>query len=522
MIPPHVYYQLAILGGLWLCIMLHSDWPSRSPLAHHKPTEPVPCTFKRNRSNEPTPFEGLPQRPHCAACEHEAAHPPPPPPLRPDPMPPTNRRPRMLDTSRHCCPYADCTDRGWLGLGHLRANGPPSGGPWRPFQCTSCAGSVLETHGTILHGKRVAGELIVHVVACLAEGVGMRATARGFEVAPQTVLPWLGEAAEPLRAFAASFLCDVHVKQVQLAALYAGLRGVKAGESSEANASKRLEHVRHWVWTAIDPERQLLLASDSGPRPLAMAQRVGHQVVQKLVPSWVPVGLPDGYRDDTMAVRSPCGCWHQPARQRAQGPAPQPRWRPWPALLSAQVVQSYRRWRLVDGKHRGVCGTREAVEQVLAACGWQSNTAFVERLNLDIRQRVAAIGRRGNTLCQGADGLRHQLVLCQVSHNFVLPHARWRQPLLVPEPTNGRGAAKLWRPGTPALAAGWTDQVWTLQAVLRSRVPPWSQPAGVCASRVVGSGKGREPEVATCVRRAGVEGGIRARGPLGGHESPLF
>jgi hypothetical protein len=36
-----------------------------------------------------------------------------------------------------------------------------------------------------------------------------------------------------------------------------------------------------------------------------------------------------------------------------------------------------------------VFGTLEAVQQVLAACGWTINTAFVERLNLDIRQRVA-------------------------------------------------------------------------------------------------------------------------------------
>jgi hypothetical protein len=36
---------------------------------------------------------------------------------------------------------------------------------------------------------------------------------------------------------------------------------------------------------------------------------------------------------------------------------------------------------------------------VLTACGWQSNTAFIERLNLDLRQHVAAVSRRINTLC---------------------------------------------------------------------------------------------------------------------------
>ena len=394
-------------------------------------------------------------------------------------MPPTNRHPRTVDTSAHFCPHTGCDYRGWLGLGNLRANGHPSGGPWRQFQCRACEGYFLETHGTLFHGKRVAVELIVRVLACLAEGLGIRATARVFEVAPHTVLHWLVEAAEHLRAFSAYFLCDLHVGQLQLDELYAVLRGVKAGEISEENALKRLEHARHWVWTAIDPESTLLLAIDIGPRTLAMAQRVVHQVVQVLAPGGVPLFLTDGFKEYATALLAHCGEWVQPPRRQATGPAPKPRWMPVPQLLYAQVVKTMRRRRLVDVKHRVVFGTREAVGQVLAACGWKIKTAFVERLNLDIRQRVAAIGRRVNTLCQGEDGLRHQLALFQVYHNFVLPHASLRQPLLVPEPTNGSGSAKVWRPCTPAMAAGLTDHVWSLKEVLLYRVPPWPQPQTV-------------------------------------------
>jgi IS1 family transposase len=55
-------------------------------------------------------------------------------------------------------------------------------------------------------------------------------------------------------------------------------------------------------------------------------------------------------------------------------------------------------------------------------CGWQSNTAFIERLNLSTRQHVAAVGRRVTTLCKGEDGLRQQVVLFQVYDHFCLPH----------------------------------------------------------------------------------------------------
>jgi len=131
-------------------------------------------------------------------------------------MPPTNRRPCAIDTSMHFCPHEGCDYRGWLGLGNLRANGHPSGGPWRQLYCRSCDGYFLETHGTLLHGKRLSVELIVRVVACLAEVLGIRATARVFEVDPNTVLQWLVEAAEQLRAFTIYFLCDVHAHQLQL------------------------------------------------------------------------------------------------------------------------------------------------------------------------------------------------------------------------------------------------------------------------------------------------------------------
>src|SRR4030095_11399205 len=61
--------------------------------------------------------------------------------------------------------------------------------------------------------------------------------------------------------------------------LYAVIRALKAGERSEEDASERLEGTRPWLWTAIDPVSTLLLAHEVGPRIVALAQRVGHQVV---------------------------------------------------------------------------------------------------------------------------------------------------------------------------------------------------------------------------------------------------
>jgi len=267
----------------------------------------------------------------------------------------------------------------------------------------------------------------------------------------------------------------VHVRQLQLDELYAVLRGVKEGELSAEQAIQRLEHSRRWVWTAIDPESKLLLAIEMGPRTLERAQRVVHQVVGVLAPGCVPAWLSDGFKGYLPAIVGHCGFWVHPERRQDQGPWPKPRWMPLPGLLYAQVIKQYRRKRLVGVKHHVVFGTLGTIAQVLAGCGWTINTAFVERLNLDIRQRVAAVGRRVNTLCKGEDGLQHQLALFHVYHNFVLAHASLRQPLRAPEATNGSGSAKVWQPCTPAMAAGLTDHVWTLKEVLMFRVPPWPQ-----------------------------------------------
>jgi len=464
------YYQLALLAIIWLFVMLHLT-ESKPGL----PAPPVPAKPKRKRSPEPKAFEGLTQKPHCVLCEQETGETHPPPPVRPDPMPRTHRRPRTVETSRHFCPHSHCDYRGWLRLNNLRANGHPNGGPWRQFHCTSCDGYFPEHHGTIFHGKQAAVELIVRVLACLAEGLGIRATARVFEVDANTVLHWLVEAAEQLTAFSAYFLCDLHVKQLQLDELYTVLNAVKAGEMREEEAIRRLSRSPHWVWTAIDPESKLLLVLAVGPRTLAMAQTVVHHVKRVLALGCVPLFLTDGFKEYRTALLAHFGHWVQPERRQAQGPTPQPRWRPLPQLLYAQVVKTTRRRCLVDVTHRVVFGTLGAVNQVLSPLGWQINTSFVERLNLNIRQHVAAVGRRVSTLCKGEDGLRQQLALYHVYYNFCLPHASLRQALPVPEATNARGSAKVWQPCTPAMAAGLTDHMWTLKEVLLYRVPPWPQ-----------------------------------------------
>src|SRR5215813_1316911 len=358
-----LFYQLLLVALVCLCCVLHALWPGARTGV--RPTLLQPSPPRPQRSRKPTPFAGLLHKPLCAACEQAAASghkaPRTPPPL----LTYARGRKRTIDSQNQFCPDLDCSYYGWLGRGNIRSNGHPGGNPWRQFQCVSCLGYFHQLHGTPLHGKHISPDKLGWAVTALAEGLGIRAVARVFEVDPNTVLQWLLEAAEHLQAFSRYGLRDVHVEQVQMDELFALLSAVKDGDISETQALKRLSRSPHWVWVAMDPVSKLILAVDVGDRTLAMAQRLVHQVTQVLAPDCAPLFLTDGFREYLTALVTHYGQWMPPKRRQAQGPMPQPRWMPRPELLYAQVVKSYRRRRIVGVKHHVVFGALKTVQEVL-------------------------------------------------------------------------------------------------------------------------------------------------------------
>ncbi len=66
--------------------------------------------------------------------------------------------------------------------------------------------------------------------------------------------------------------------------------------------------------------------------------------------------------------------------------------------------------------------------------------------------------------------LEKHLWLSLAYYHFVLPHESLRR--LIPQPTRGSGSPKKWQAVTPAMAAGLTDHMWTMEALLSYRVPP--------------------------------------------------
>lgn len=108
------------------------------------------------------------------------------------------------------------------------------------------------------------------------------------------------------------------------------------------------------------------------------------------------------------------------------------------------------------------CGNAAALRMALRALGLSGrlNTAFVERLNLTVRQGVAALARRTWSTAQTAAGLGLQVEWWRGYYHFVRPHQGLRVPRSHPLP-RGQQLPRQDHLRTPAMAVGVTTHRWS-------------------------------------------------------------
>ena len=143
-------------------------------------------------------------------------------------------------------------------------------------------------------------------------------------------------------------------------------------------------------------------------------------------------------------------------------------------LIYGQVKKRYRRRRLVGVTYVMRCGTRDALHGALTRLGLSGrlNTAFVERINLTVRQSVAALLRRTWSTMQAAPQLHLHLEWWRAYYHFVRPHASLRVALAQPLARGGNRQPRRYRQRTPAMAAGITSRRWTVRELLALPLPP--------------------------------------------------
>ena len=308
----------------------------------------------------------------------------------------------------------------------------------------------------------------------LAEGVSIRATGRLVEVDKDTVLHWLPILGQHCRGVMNYFFRDLHLAECQLDELWTFIYKKEA----QLTPLERLAEVYGdaWVWIAFSPVCKLVPAWVVGKRTLPHARRLVFRL-KSAMDGHIPFFTSDELPHYAEALLEVYGQWAQPVRNGTRGRFPKPRRIPPADLCYAVVVKERENGRVVEVTTRIVYGSTEQVEAALQASPVSRtiNTYGVERNNLTVRQHSRRMSRKVNGFSKDPDYLEHQLTLAFAYYHFVVPHRGLRQRLPHALPTKGRkGSYRKWKPVTPAMAAGLTNHVWTMDELLSFRVPPKS------------------------------------------------
>jgi hypothetical protein len=218
----------------------------------------------------------------------------------------------------------------------------------------------------------------------------------------------------------------------------------------------------------VDPLTKIIPVLRLGARTQDAAHAVIHELHGRLAPACLPVFTSDGLNYYFYALTAHFGQWVASGGRRAR------RWQVAAELIYGQVKKRYRRRRLVWVSYMLRCGTREALRSALCGLGLSGklNTAFVERVNLTLRQNVAALIRRTWSTVQAAPQLLVHLEWWRAYYHFVRPHQSLRQALAHPIDRGGKRQPRRYRQRTPAMAAGVTSRRWTVGDLLAWPLPP--------------------------------------------------
>ena len=342
------------------------------------------------------------------------------------------------------------------------------------FWCAACGAVVSASTGTAYAGIRTDLSTYLRGATALGEGLSIRATGRLLAVDKDTVNRWLPILGRHCQSVMNYFFRNLHLAECQLDELWTFI----AKKEAHLTPLEKLQEMYGdaWVWIAFSPVCKLVPAWVVGKRTLRHARRLVF-LLKSATDGHIPFFTSDELPHYTDALLDVYGQWVQPPRNGIRGRFPNPRRTPPPDLCYAMVVKERENGRVVEVTTRIVYGTMEQVEAALQASPVSEtiNTSGVERNNLTIRQHSRRMGRKVNAFSRHPDYLEHQLTLAFAYYHFVIPHRGLRQRLPHTLPTKGRtGSRKKWKPVTPAMAAGLTDHVWTMDELLSFRIPPKS------------------------------------------------
>ena len=346
-----------------------------------------------------------------------------------------------MDPLTQFCHNPVCPARGLSGQGNIRVHSRKD----QRYRCLTCGQTFVATRGTPFYRLHKDPAVFVCVVTVLAYGCPTQAIVAAFGLDERTVADWQDKAGHQAQGVDHHFLSTspVDLQHVQADEIYGKTVGGRCWLAMALAVPSRL-----WLGGVVRPVRDL---------------RLIQRLVDLVRLAWKPgrslLICVDGLASDVTAfwrafrVKVPTG-------RRGRPPYRLPR-----GIRLGQVIKKHSGRRLVEVVRRVVWGRLGGIKEVLlrTQTGQQIKTSYMERLNATFRSRLAALVRRGRGLAHKVETLEWGMDLVGCVSNFCTEHRSLRVAV-------GEGPTK-WQGRTPAMAARWTDHVWSVQELLAFKPP---------------------------------------------------
>lgn len=301
----------------------------------------------------------------------------------------------------------------------------------------------------MLEGLRKPTELVVIVVTLLSYGCPLQAIVHAFGLDERTVASWRDRA-------------GVHCQHVHQDIIETGQLDLTHVQADEIRV-KGCKMVA-WMGLAMMVSTRLWLAGTvSLTRDRALADQLMQQVRRCGQTLKALLVCTDGWSAYVGSIQRAFRekVKETPGRGRA-------RLCVWPELPIGTVIKRAQKKRVVEVTRTMSYGSQEEAERLLqhSVGGSVLNTAFIERLNATMRQRLATLTRKGRQSARRLRPLETGMYLLGTTYNFCWGHHELSKPT-----HEGRVV-------TPAMAAGLTNHMWSVSELLHYKVapPPWVEP----------------------------------------------
>lgn len=216
--------------------------------------------------------------------------------------------------------------------------------------------------------------------------------------------------------------------------------------------------------TAIKPNTRLFLSHHEGKRTAEYCIEFFNDIEwRRAIDSPIPVFTSDNWDPFEEGLLCVYGFLETPP-YCGIGRKPDPILVPYPNLKYAKVCKKRKNGRIIEVVQRIVYGGPIEVMKLLGVdSGGKINTAYIERLNLTIRNSLARFVHKSMNCSKILGRHTHAMNFFQAWYNFIKPHKSLRIRVDL-----GR---KKWMERTPAMAEGLTDHVWTIKKLMTFRIP---------------------------------------------------